>query len=210
MTHVVERATQILLHAGATQIRREQAVRSQVVHVLRDGQLLEELHHVRGPACHVASELFQHARRPLAPSIRDGVRHLSARAADLRHHTVQAPMADEIAEIGHDPVGTRLDELVVVELFEVLFEHQRLAGNHVQQLAQRPARLRITHPVYDRQQAVQPLCVEAHVIASSLASGAGSSINSSADCTCPSAPSAGMAAGKRGLTTCVFEGGAVR
>ena len=48
--------------------------------------------------------------------------------ATLRRHAVQRPIADQVADIGRDPVGAGLDELVVVELLDILLERRELAA----------------------------------------------------------------------------------
>ena len=56
---------------------------------------------------------------------------------------------------GRDPLGARLDELVVVELLEVLVERCRARAQSRQQRAQRLAVLRVAHAVDRRQQPIE-------------------------------------------------------
>ena len=89
-------------------------------------------------------QLLEHQRRALAPAIGDGVGDLGARRGDLRRHAVQRPIADQVADIGRDPVGAGLDELVVVELLDILLERGELLGQAPRsaRAAARPARRR--------------------------------------------------------------------
>ena len=58
----------------------------------------------------------------------------SARGEAMRGaEPVQRPVADQIADVGRDPVGAGLDELVVVELIDGLFQRGELARNCRQQ-----------------------------------------------------------------------------
>ncbi len=146
------------------QIGRVMGFRANVIHVLRPAQNLKALDHPRRPTGHVARQLFEHGRGALAPAKGDGVRDFGARARDFRHHAVQAPVADQVADVRHDPIAAGFDELIVVKLIEVLFEHARLLGDHRKQLAQRPALLGVARPIDRRQKLVQFLRVEAHAI----------------------------------------------
>ena len=112
-----------------------------MIHVLRGGELLEELHRMRRPVGDVARQLLEHQRRALAAAIGDGVGDLGARRGDARRDAVQRPIADQIADIGRDPLGAGFDELVVVELLDVLLERGELARDQRQQAraAARPA-----------------------------------------------------------------------
>ena len=139
-------------------------VTANVIHILRPAQNLKALDYSRRPTGHVARQLFEHGRGALAPAKGDGVRDFGARARDFRHHAVQAPVADQVADVRHDPIAAGFDELIVVKLIEVLFEHSRLLGDHRKQLAQRPALLGVARPIDRRQKLVQFLCVEAHAI----------------------------------------------
>ncbi len=89
-------------------------------------------------------QLLEHQRRALAAAIGDGVGDLGARRGDLRRHAVQRPVADQVADVGHHPVGAGLDELVVVELLDVLLERGEFArrGRRAARAAARPARRR--------------------------------------------------------------------
>ena len=111
-------------------------LRPQVIQLLRRRQPLEELDRARGPAGHVAREQFQHWRRPLAPAVGHGMAHLRARGARARARRQPAD-AEQIAEIRQRPRRGGLDELIVVELFETLFEHGHLARHELDQFAQR-------------------------------------------------------------------------
>ena len=130
-------------------------VRADVVHVLRRAEQLEELDRAGGPAGDVGRELLEDGDGALAPPVADRVRDLGPRRGDGGHDPVQRPVADEVADVGRDPVGARLDELVVVGLLEALREHVDLVGEHVEQLAQHAALLGVAHAVDGRQQPVE-------------------------------------------------------
>ena len=42
------------------------------------------------------------------------------------------PVTDQIADVRHHPVVAGFDELIVVKLLEVFFEHADLLGDHSQ------------------------------------------------------------------------------
>ena len=167
----LERRAHALQRQPVPQVGRLQVVRAGVVHVLRGHDALEILHGARVPAGHVARELLQHQRRALAPAQGDGVRHLGARAGHLGRDAVQALVADEVADIGHGPVGAGLDEQVVVELLQAFPGHRDLLGQHADQLFERPAlqaqglrKLGVADAVDGRQQFKERLGVGGHGI----------------------------------------------
>ena len=93
---------------------------------------------------------------------------------------MQRPIADQIADIGRDPTGTGLDELVVVKLVDVLFEHGKLVGKGGQKGAQRRALFGIAQAVHRWHQVIQALRGQTgHGITSTKSKGAGSSVKSS-------------------------------
>jgi hypothetical protein len=53
---------------------------------------------------------------------------------------VDAARTDQVADVRHDPIRAGLDELVVVELRQVLFQRQRLVGQHLDERAQTASR----------------------------------------------------------------------
>src|SRR5262249_56612620 len=85
-----------------------------------------------------------------------------AGAGQARPGPVEAAHDGQVAEIGQYPVGTRLHELVVIELRQVLLEHDRLLGNDLEQGAERPALLRVAEAEDRRQQLKEAVGVEAH------------------------------------------------
>jgi hypothetical protein len=124
----VEGRSDLLEPLGPAQIRRGMIEQPDVVHVLRRDQMLEELDDARVPPGDVARQLLQHGGCSLAPAKRNGMRHLGARARDPGRNSMQPAIADQVADVRHDPFGAGLDELVVIELVEILFEHGDLLG----------------------------------------------------------------------------------
>ena len=51
------------------------------------------------------------------------------------------PVSDQIADIGHQPLGAGFDELIVVKLLVLRLEQRHLLGDHRHELAQRAALL---------------------------------------------------------------------
>ena len=88
-----------------------------------------------------------------------------------------AAVADQVADVGHDPVGARLDELVVVELRQVLFQRADLLGQHGHQRLQRPALFGVAHAI-DRGEEVEERFSVHHATAKSMSPAA--SVSSSA------------------------------
>ena len=68
---------------------------------------------------------------------------------------VDGPVADQVADVGHHPVLAGLDEPVLVELGDVVFDDVHLLGDHLQQGAQRIALLGVAQAVDGRQQVVE-------------------------------------------------------
>ena len=94
-------------------------VEADVVHVLGVGEDAEEFHGVGSPGGGIAGQLLHHQDRALAAAERDGVGDFGARAVDRWGDAAYGLVADEVADVGDDPGGAGLDELVVVELVEV-------------------------------------------------------------------------------------------
>ena len=57
---------------------------------------------------------------------------------------MERPVADQVTDVGRDPVLTGLDELVVVELFDAFLERLEFVRKHADQCPQRPALLDVT------------------------------------------------------------------
>ena len=121
-----------------------------VVHVLRRRQALEELDRARRPAGDVARQLLQHHRRALAAAVCDGVGDEGARADAGRRHRPDRPYAQQVAQVGHDPLVAGLDEPVVVEAADVGFDAFQLGLDDAQQRAQRLALVGVAQAVYRR------------------------------------------------------------
>ena len=160
------------------QVGRATAVRMLMIEVLHPAEPAVELHRARRPAGRVAGQVFQQRQRALAPARVDRVGHVGARRQHAAEAGVAAPVlaqrgrlgqqavTEQVADIRHHPVVAGLDEPVVVQPGDVLFEHIGLAGQHAQEVAQRPALLRIAHAIDHRQQVVQPIRAHSHGMAS--------------------------------------------
>src|SRR5205085_624333 len=159
------------------------------------GEQLEELDDVCVPARRIARELFEHGGCAFAPPVGERVRDLRAIAETGSGPSEQTARTDQIADVRHNPFGARLDELIVIELRQVLFEHADLFGDDRKQRLERFALFRVARAIDGRQQRVELLYVEAHGNTSNL-SGLGSSVSSSAAKTL-SVPANGAAAGRR-------------
>ena len=95
--------------------------------------------------------------------------------ATLRRDAMQRPIADQVADVGRDPVGAGLDELVVVELLDVLLERLELAARSAPISARSGSPCCVVaHAVDGGQQRVEALGGRgAHGISSSRSSGPG-------------------------------------
>ena len=99
---------------------------------------------------------------------------------------MQRPVANQVADIGGHPMIAGLDELVVVELLDILFERLELRRDQRDQRAQRVALLLVANAVDRGQQRIQALGVEgAHGISSNRSNGPASSVNNSAGNAAP-------------------------
>ena len=98
----------------------------------------------------------------------------------LRGQSIHRPVADQVADIGYDPVGAGLDELIVVQLRQILVQNRDLCGDRGQQRAQRTAVLGVAHPIDGGQQPRQLVNVEAHGLIPASCSGPGSRVSNSA------------------------------
>src|SRR2546429_6788938 len=163
-----------------------------MIQVLRRGEQLKVFNDARIPVRGIMRHLFEHRRRALATTISERVRHLRTLAEFRSRPGEDAARPDEIADVGHDPFGARLDELIVVELCHILFEHIDLLGDDREKSLERLALLRIAQAINGGQERVEFLRIKTHSITSRL-SGRGSSVTSSAATTCPP-PICGIAA----------------
>ena len=68
---------------------------------------------------------------------------------------MQRAVADQVADVGRDPVGAGLDELVVVELLDPLGDHVDLVADHLDELAQHAVLLGVADAQHRGQQAVE-------------------------------------------------------
>src|SRR2546421_3934684 len=201
----IKRRVYALKRAPIAQINRPQIFRSEVFHVLRRRKQLKKLDDVCIPARRIARELFEHGGRTLASPVGERVRDLCAVAETSIGPSEECARADQIADVRHSPLGAGLDELIVVELRQVFFQHADLFGDDREQRLERFASFRVARAIDGRQQRVEFLYVEAHASTSSL-SGLGSSVSSSAAKTL-SVPASGAAAGRRGCKGCTKRNG---
>ena len=170
-----------LVEGGADQVERvaiakfggPASIHVKVVDVLSHREQAVELHRAGRPAAHRFGQVLQNRQRALAAAEADGVGHLATRHDDALAR--QGPssrralgqcadrrVADERADIGHDPVLARLDEPVFVEAGDVLFDHADLLGDDAQQRAQRRALIGVAQPVDDGDEIVEAVGVVHH------------------------------------------------
>ena len=119
------------------QARAPQAVLPDVVQVLSRREQFEELDRACRPARDVARELLEHQCGALAPAQRNRMDDFGAWAGHVGHHTVQGAVSDQVADVRRDPLGTCLDEQIVIELFEVRLHCAELLAEDGQQRRQR-------------------------------------------------------------------------
>ena len=101
-----------------------------VVEVLGRRQPEEELDDGGIPRGDVDGQRFQHGRGHLAPSEADRVGDVCPSAPQLPLKLwVEWLISHQVGDVRDRPLGTRLDELVVVELVDVLFESRDLLGD---------------------------------------------------------------------------------
>ena len=151
----LERSAQQFEALGVAQVRCAQILRAQVVEVLRGGEQLEELDHSRRPGADVARQLFQDRGRALAAPVGDGVRDVGAVADGAGADREERPCREQIADVGHDPIGTGLDEPVLEEVFDVLLDIEYLVLDRAEQGAQGVALVRVPYAVDGGQQVVE-------------------------------------------------------
>ena len=148
------RADQIELIEIA-QIGRDLIEQANVIHVLRRRENLKELDRARGPTGHIARQIFQHVRGAFAAAIRQRVGDVGALTESGRWRGIQAAHAEQIADVGHEPIDGRFDEPVVVQFIDVGFDGLQLFTDHRQQRAQRLTLIGIAQPIERGQQVVE-------------------------------------------------------
>ena len=114
-----ERSADELEVGGPPQVGRAEVPGPAMGEVLRGAEPLEVLHARGGPAGELERQVLDRGQRALPPTVVQGVRDQRALPPGARPDRVQESYAEQVAEVGHDPVGAGLDEGVVVELREV-------------------------------------------------------------------------------------------
>ena len=161
----------------------------QMVDVLGPAEQGVELHRPRRPAGDVVRQLLEQRKRALAPAKAERVRHLAPRNQDAVEASplcrtgfqrgiarlLHRAIADQVADVRHDPVFAGLDEPVLVELRDIVLDDIHLLADDPQQRAQRIVVLRIAHAVHDGQQFVQAVEGAAHDLISCRISVSGTS-----------------------------------
>ena len=152
-----------------------------MIQVLRRHEAHEEFDCPCRPPGRVASELFEDDGGSLAPAIRDRVRDVGAQTDVRRFNRADRSDAEQIADVGDDPVLARLDEPVTVERRHVAFDALELALDDCEQCPQRLALVDVAIAQERGQQEVQPLRhQQAHGVISVSVTPAGLTNSSSA------------------------------
>ena len=147
----VPRPADAVADVDAAQVGAAVAIEPQVLEVLVPVEQREELDDVRAPAGDVARQLLEHRRRALAAPVVDRLGDVGAHADRARRlqvgpgevgeqrlrrrrggrevEVVQRDVADEVADVGHDPALAGLDEEVVPELLRVVAQRVGLLGD---------------------------------------------------------------------------------
>src|SRR6266566_4318275 len=101
-----------------------------------------ELDCMSRPPCYIFSKLLQERQGTLAPSMMDGIGNISPWNQDViaqfslncRNITwfsrfVDNLIANQVADVGNNPILTGLDEPVLIELRNVIFDNLHLLSN---------------------------------------------------------------------------------
>ena len=99
-----------------------------MTHALGGDEAPELLDDDGGPAGNVHGELLESEECALAATVTDGVGDFGAAIESGGGQFVNRIVADEIADVGYDPLGASFDELIVVELADVVFDDGGLSG----------------------------------------------------------------------------------
>jgi hypothetical protein len=135
---VGERAVDELEVAHPAQVGGPHVGGSQVREVLGDAQPLEALLGGGGPSGDLEGEVLERRQGALAAPVVEHVRHQSALPAGAGPERVQEAYSEQVAQVGDHPVGTGLDERVVVQLREVGGDHVALLAEDLQQRLEDP------------------------------------------------------------------------
>ncbi len=122
-------------------------LRERVVDVLGDRQVLVELHGSCGPAGDARRELLEGAQDALSAPVADGVGHIRAVVGGRRRQL----HVEQVGDIRDRPRLTGLDELVVVERADVIFDALALGVDNRQKRAQHLAVICVASAVHRRQ-----------------------------------------------------------
>ena len=174
--HCIERGT--IAH-----IYEVTAFAASKVAVLIDAQVFVELDDMSiGPASYVACHLFEQCKCPSTPSIMESIGDVAAwnqnvialQAFQRRYiawltSSVYLLIADQIADVRHNPILAGLDKPVLIELGDIGLDDIHLLGDYAQEGLELPTRLRVTDAVHGRQEIVEAIsfCV-VHLISSYL------------------------------------------
>ncbi len=193
---LAEWAVDAVERPGLPEVRRAQGMRAQMIQILGSRYALEELDGTGAPAGGVEGQFFEDQRRALAPAQAQGVGDERPRAeSGGATDGIEGAHAEQVADVGDDPVFAGFDEGVVVEPFDVGFDERTLAGDDAEQGAQRVARFGVALAVEGGQQGKQGFGVELHDVRSVRVTAAGSISSRSAGCRllpCQRALRAGM------------------
>lgn len=108
-------------------------VEAEVVGVLGPAEELEELDGTGAPAGDVAGDFLQDGEGAFATAVVDGFRDVGAAAGA---GFVEGVVADQVAEVGDDPVGTGFDEEIVPQTADVVVEEAGLAAGQFEERAE--------------------------------------------------------------------------
>ena len=164
----IERRIHAIQRPHVAQRRGAQTIEMRVVQLLRAIEQLEELDRARRPAGDIARQVFEQRERAFATTVADEIGDFPAR----HQHPVQCASigtqrlrrrarrrrrteAEQIGDIRHRPVVGGLDEPVVVQMRDIVFDHIHLFGDRAQQRLQRIAVFGVADAVDRRQIAVQ-------------------------------------------------------
>ena len=134
----IETGVHIFARLPIPEIRSVVIVRPDVIHVLGRDQDLEKLYRMRAPSRHVTGELLKHQNGVLSAPKRDRMSDFGAGTGDRWSHSMHRLIADQVADIRNDPRCAGLNELVVVDLFEIFLYRSQLFSDQQHERLERP------------------------------------------------------------------------